>query len=488
MYQRDILLDRLLLAALDTVAIFGCALTAVWLRHEGGLGGPTATVPWSAYVLPSLLVTAALVALLGANGLHRPTRSGLNELIQIAKITAVATTAALALSFFYRGYVYSRATVVIFFLLSVPILLGTRALHRSFRDRLRSGHETGRRVAIVGLGSTGRRLGEALLDDSAYYTLVGFIDDRPRSDQAQNGSRVLGTTESLRDIVEVNHVDELLLAVADASTERQQELIGACMEIGVRWRLVPNLAGLLHDRVEVDSMGGLPVVGLRGSRVVGYNWTLKRAFDMTLAAVASLLLSPLIIAIALAVKLTSRGPVFYRQSRVGFQGRQFTLMKFRTMRTDSADDLHEQYTTDWIFGKTGSTPLSGSGPSAAERATNGGVHKILDDPRVTPMGRFLRATSLDELPQLWNVLRGEMSIVGPRPPLPYEVERYTETHKRRFEVLPGITGLWQVSGRNQVSFEEMIRLDISYIENWSLPEDMRIVVRTIPALVKERGH
>jgi exopolysaccharide biosynthesis polyprenyl glycosylphosphotransferase len=329
-----------------------------------------------------------------------------------------------------------------------------------------------------------------LLDEPAYYTVVGFIDDHPYgSSDAGNGARVLGNAEDLGEIVQVHDIDEILLAVADASIERQQELIGACMEIGVRWRLVPNLAGLLHERVEIDSVGGLPVVGLRGSRVVGYNWTLKRTFDVIVAAASGLLLAVPMIAIALAVKLNSPGPVLYRQTRVGFKGDHFTLLKFRTMRADSDADVHERYVTDWIFGKTGATsPSVEESRSRAATTSAMPVHKLVDDPRVTPVGRALRATSLDELPQLWNVLRGQMSIVGPRPPLPYEVERYTEAHKRRFEVLPGITGLWQVSGRNRLSFEDMVRLDISYIENWSLREDMRIVARTLPALVTERGR
>lgn len=479
-----------MLAALDAAAILACAFAAVWLRHAAGVGGPIATVPWSAYLLPALLVTAALVVLLGVRGLHRPMRSRRRELIQIGKVTAIATISVLALSFFYRGYTYSRASVVIFFVLSIPTLFGARTLHRTLRDRLRVGHAAGRRVAILGLGSTGRWLGQALLDDPAYYTVVGFIDDDPYgSSGARNGTRVLGNTEHLGDIVQDHDIEEILVAVADASIERQQELIGACMEIGVRWRFVPNLAGLRHERVEIDSVGGLPVVGLRGSRVVGYNWTLKRSFDVIVAAVSGLLLAPLIVVIALAVKLNSRGPVLYRQTRVGFQGRQFTLLKFRTMRTDSDAEAHQRYTTDWIFGRTGSAPsLKESRSRTGSTTSVSSVHKIVGDPRVTPVGRALRAISLDELPQLWNVLRGEMSIVGPRPPLPYEVERYTEAHKRRFEALPGITGLWQVSGRNRLSFEDMVRLDIAYIENWSLREDMRIVLQTIPTLVTERGH
>ena len=489
MYQRDVLLERALLAVLDAAAIFGCALAVVWLRHATGLDPTRPSVPWSAYVLPAALVAGAFVILLSAYGLHRPLPSPRREVFQILKIATLATMAVLAISFFYRGYSYSRASVLIFYALCIPVLVGTRRLHRYVSGRQRAGPEAGRRVAIIGFGRTGRQLGRALLDNPAYYTLVGFLDDDPnQSSGVLERVRVLGNTGELRQVVEAHGIDEVIVAVPSASNERMQDLIGTCMEIGVRWRLVPNLAGLLHERIELDSVGGLPVVGLRGFRVVGYNWTLKRAFDVLVATTASLILSPLVLVIVLTIKLTSPGPVLYRQTRVGLQGRPFTLLKFRTMRLDSEAGLHQRYTEDWIFGRTGEA-LSPNGLRAGPLSNGGGlVHKIVDDPRVTPVGRILRTTSLDELPQLWNVLRGEMSIVGPRPSLPYEVDRYTEAHKRRFEALPGITGLWQVSGRNHLSFEDMVRLDVAYIENWSLREDIRIVLRTIPTLVMERGR
>lgn len=490
MYQRDVLLERAMLALLDAAAIFGCVMVAVWLRHATGLDPtPRSSVPWSDYVLPAAVSAGTFVVFLNVYGLHGPSPSPRREVLQILKVATLATAAVLAISFFYRGYSYSRGSVLIFYIVSIPVLLGTRRLHRYVRGRLRAGPYAGRRVAIIGFGRIGRQLGRALLDDPAYYTLVGFLDDNPdRSSEALEGLPVLGTTADLRQVVEAHGIDEMILAVPSASTERLQELIGTCMEIGVRWRLVPDLVELLHERIEIDSVGGLPVVGLRGSRVVGYNWTLKRAFDLLVATAACLLLSPVIGAIALTIKVTSPGSVLYRQTRVGLRGRPFTLLKFRTMHVDSEADLHQRYVTDWIFGKTGESP-SANGHRVSPLSNGGGqVHKLLDDPRVTPVGRVLRATSLDELPQLWNVLRGEMSIVGPRPPVPYEVDRYTEAHKRRFEARPGITGLWQVSGRNHLSFEDMVRLDIAYIDNWSLREDVRIVLRTLPALVTQRGR
>jgi lipopolysaccharide/colanic/teichoic acid biosynthesis glycosyltransferase len=204
---------------------------------------------------------------------------------------------------------------------------------------------------------------------------------------------------------------------------------------------------------------------------------------------------------ATAIKLTSRGPVFFRQTRVGLRGRPFVFLKFRSMRVGSDATIHKDYSNDWIYGRTGNVPEQPAprslGAAAAREpapeeiappAVAAGVHKIVQDPRVTFVGGLLRRTSLDELPQLWNVLRGDMSLVGPRPAIPYEVERYTEWHKRRLETLPGITGLWQVSGRNALSFEEMVRLDIQYIETWSLEQDMKILLKTLPALLFGRAY
>jgi exopolysaccharide biosynthesis polyprenyl glycosylphosphotransferase len=221
------------------------------------------------------------------------------------------------------------------------------------------------------------------------------------------------------------------------------------------------------------------LIGLRGNTIVGFNWAMKRAFDIFFSMSLLILLSPLLALIALAVKATSKGPVLYRQTRVGHNGKRFEFLKFRSMYTRNDPSVHQSYTADWIYGR------------AIDSAPNAGgekVYKILGDPRITTIGRLLRKTSLDELPQFWNVLRGEMSVVGPRPPLPYEVERYTEWHKRRLEVLPGITGLWQVSGRNALTFDQMIRLDIQYIENWSLKNDLSIVWRTIPAVVFGKAY
>jgi exopolysaccharide biosynthesis polyprenyl glycosylphosphotransferase len=366
------------------------------------------------------------------------------------------------------------------------LVITTRNLHRAYRTAVLSKREAARRVLIVGFGSVGQHLAHALLDGPAYYQLVGFLDDDPVKRGASIGSvDVLGTTADLARIVEAREVDEVILALPSAPQDRVMELVGECLRLRIRFKIVPNLCDLMLERVEFDEVAGLPLIGLKGSSIVGLNWALKRTFDLVFASGVLLLTSPLFLVVAAAIKLTSKGPVFYRQTRVGRDGKPFPFLKFRSMRVRSEADLHQRYTAEWIYGRTGGAKPSRSvGAALAVPGEDvSGVHKIVRDPRVTAVGSFLRRTSLDELPQFLNVLAGNMSVVGPRPPIAYEVERYTEWHKRRLEVLPGITGLWQVSGRNKLSFDEMVRLDVEYIETWSLEQDVKIVLKTIPALL-----
>jgi len=204
----------------------------------------------------------------------------------------------------------------------------------------------------------------------------------------------------------------------------------------------------------------------------------KRSIDVVSASLVTVLGFPFFLAVALLIKLTSRGPVFYSQLRIGEQGEVFTLYKFRTMRQGADDSIHREFTRSFIEGRMSNSSLDEKSPS---------VYKLTNDPRVTSIGNFLRKTSLDELPQFINILKGEMTIVGPRPPLQYELEYYEEWHKLRLEVKPGLTGLWQVSGRSSVPFNEMVKLDLYYIEHWTLLLDLKIMMRTIPVMLFGSG-
>jgi len=214
------------------------------------------------------------------------------------------------------------------------------------------------------------------------------------------------------------------------------------------------------------------------TRYYGSFGHIKRAFDVLVAAAMLLIVSPAMIIIALLVKRSSAGPVFFVQERLGRDGQPFLFYKFRSMAHNSDDAIHRQFASMFISGDKGGCADSNDGEE---------IFKLKKDPRVTAIGSFLRRTSLDELPQLFNILRGDMSLVGPRPPIAYEIENYQPWHMERLKAIPGLTGLWQVSGRSSVSFEEMVRLDVRYINDWSLLLDLRILLRTIPVVLKGTG-
>jgi exopolysaccharide biosynthesis polyprenyl glycosylphosphotransferase len=248
--------------------------------------------------------------------------------------------------------------------------------------------------------------------------------------------------------------------------EKIVELVDVCGAFDVRVRIVPDLFQLSLNRVDGESLNGIPLIAVRAPTIRGWRFRAKRAMDVAFTSVLLALTAPLMAVTALAILIDSRGPVLYRQLRVGRNGHVFTLFKFRSMRID-ADVVRE-------------------GLSHHNEAT-GPIFKMRRDPRVTRVGRVIRRLSLDELPQLWNVLRGDMSLVGPRPPMPGEVEEYQEWHHRRLEVAPGMTGLWQVSGRSKLTFDEMVMLDLFYAENWSLFLDLKILMRTVPTVLMGVG-
>jgi len=278
--------------------------------------------------------------------------------------------------------------------------------------------------------------------------------------------RFLGIVRELPRLVGELSLDEIVIALPAASHDQMLRIMDLCRRKGVGFKVVPDLYQMRLNRVDVDSINGIPLIAVSESQIRGWNLVLKRVLDVAVSIVVLTLLSPALGLIALIIKLDSPGPVLFRQVRIGRDGKSFALYKFRSMRQDAEKQLDELLCLN-----------EATGP----------LFKIRDDPRMTRVGRFLRRTSLDEFPQFINVFRGEMSLVGPRPPLPQEVEHYEEWHMRRLEAPPGLTCLWQVSGRSEIPFDEMVMLDIYYIENWSLGLDLGILLRTIPAVLSGGG-
>lgn len=337
-----------------------------------------------------------------------------------------------------------------------------------------------RRVLVLGAGDDARRVAAALEErDAGETTVVGLAGMEARS-PAGRMKWARFPLERWGDAVELADAlaaDEVVLATAEMARAEAVELSYGLARRGCPLRVVPHVSGLHVEGVPVDREQGVPTAYLGCRRPRRVERWLKRAFDMTVTLAGGLVLLPLLLLVALAVKVTSRGPVLYAQTRVGRGGRSFRMYKFRSMVVSNDDSRHREYVAALV--KDG---------SAAGRDANGRpVYKILDDPRVTLVGRLIRATSVDELPQLLNVLRGDMSLVGPRPCLPFEFELYDDWQRRRLDTTPGITGLWQVSGRSLLSFEEMVLLDLYYVANWSFGLDLKVLCRTIPEVLYWRG-
>ncbi len=471
MYSRNVIIMKAHLVAIDALAIFTAGVLALWFRHRSGFFGIEPRFPWGTYLWPLSIVTVIHLGVLRYFGMYRPT-ADLGMRLRLFKSAFVATGLLTAVSFFYRAESYSRVSAVLFIPLSVLTIMVGRELYQTLLSKLLHSDSAARNVVIVGAGQAGRRIGRHLVRQPLFYRLVGYLDDDAQ-EPAVGDVPILGPLSALLEIIAELAIDEVIIALPDGDDERIIDLVGVCLYHDITWKVMPDVHGLALDRTALDQVDGLPLISPRGSQVVGLSLVLKRAFDVAVASAALLIAGPVMLLIAAGIKLTSHGPVFYRQQRIGQYGRPFTILKFRSMRMDNDTSSHVAFATDWIYGRTGG---------------DDGVHKITADPRVTFIGKLIRGLSLDELPQLINVVRGDMSIVGPRPPTVYEFERYSEWHKRRLEVMPGVTGLWQISGRNELSFDEMVELDIRYIERWSLANDMRIVVRTLPTLLRGSGY
>jgi len=269
-----------------------------------------------------------------------------------------------------------------------------------------------------------------------------------------------------------------LVALPLHAHSRLVEVCRQLQKLSVRVYVIPDLFALSFPNATMEGFGGIPAIGLGQPGLTEQQRLVKRAFDLVLASLCLILMAPFLIVIAILIKLDSPGPVLYKGTRIGENGKAFLMFKFRSMRIDGGEDIHKAHVVRLIRENI-KPQQAGKGKSVSL--------KLQDDPRITRVGSFIRKTSIDELPQLFNVLRGDMSIVGPRPSLPYEVEVFQDWHMRRFEGPPGITGLWQVNGRNRVSFDEMVRLDIEYIEHQSLWLDCKILLQTPFAVISGNG-
>jgi exopolysaccharide biosynthesis polyprenyl glycosylphosphotransferase len=451
------------LLALDFAGVFAAILTALMLKallQDGNLAWQASLDEAEETVAFAYLVTALLFARSGLYA-ERAQRPGLPRIVSsLFQVTVVALIFALV-----NGEEYS----------SYYIFYGTLCFAIAYVSTIRWGYEkvTGvllraagyrRRAVLVGSGKHIEDVHHALVDEvHAPVDMIGFISLTPRPD---NGLRSLGRIQDLPEVLDRHRVQEVIIADPDFPEERAVELVDQCHRRGVTVRIAPSTMEILVHRAEFVPGASVPLFELRPPVFDGFDYFVKRSFDFVGALLLILLLSPLLIAIAIAVFITSRGPILYRSIRPGIGGEPFACFKFRTMRSD-ADQLQADL--------------------ESLNEASGALFKIRRDPRLTTVGRLLRRFSLDELPQLFNVVLGQMSLVGPRPLPQRDFDQLEEWHKKRYLVLPGLTGLWQVSGRSELDFDDLVRLDFLYLERWSVGLDLTILLKTIPAVLSRRG-
>jgi exopolysaccharide biosynthesis polyprenyl glycosylphosphotransferase len=403
--------------------------------------------------------------------------------VSIGSLLIVATAFLYRGGFQYRAFSYARGVFVLDFLFSFVVVSTAHFAIRGIQMLVRRRGINLIPTLVVGRGAEAALCIKETRDRPALgYRVIGVIENGPLNADVPEYYQevpVIGDFTALPDAVRDSGANEVIIADANVNGDALFDVMVQCgRRRGIEFRIAPNLINCLPRKTEIDQIGSLPMITLFREPLSQTARLVKRLFDITVATLVLLIFSPLWLLIVLLIKLDSRGPVFYVQERVGMDGRIFLFYKLRTMQTGADDAIHREFQKQYIAGAVEGSRKSDERP----------LYKLSSDPRVTRVGRWLRRTSLDEIPQLLNVLRGDMSIVGPRPPIPYEVESYDLWHRKRLEMKPGVTGLWQVSGRNRLLFEEMVKLDLFYIENWSLLLDLKIILRTGVVMFKGDGY
>lgn len=455
--------------------VFGTQVLWLGLGTEVSLKGPR-QLPFLGGVSYAVISFIVVVAWLLALGLY-DTRSarvvgiGSEEYSRVVSVS-VRLFGVFAIAAFLLKLDIARGYVLIAFPLGTLVLLATRWMWRQWLLAKRSSGTYSSRVLLVGSAATVLQTATELIrrPDAGYVVVGACLPSATRADRLKlPGVPIVGTTDTVTAALERSDADTVVLTGSDDLTNTRVRRISWELEPGKKHLVVaPSIIDVGGPRIHTRPVAGLPLIHVETPTYEGAKLVAKRGFDIFVGGVALIVLSPLLLAITIAVRTTSHGPVLFKQRRIGLNGEVFTMLKFRSMVADAEDRLSQLQ-------------------SQSHDAGNGVLFKMRDDPRVTRVGRALRRFSLDELPQLFNVMYGSMSMVGPRPSLERELGQYEEHTHRRFLVKPGVTGLWQVSGRSNLSWEESVRLDLFYVENWSITSDLVILWRTFRAVVSKDG-
>lgn len=452
-------------AALDFMTGAGITAAIAWQTARTAIAAGIRACPLAIDVAFAVLFACFSVTLSHFFGLYAPgvPRVNLNSFVRLVLSISIAVLAMWGVQSTSGIYVMANVALLLAGLMGAGVMLGARVLWHWHRLNVSNKETHARSFLIVGKGQIGCGIRDYLVGlPFGGYAFKGFVS----MSEYDAGDEVVGKVEDAMLLARSMFVDEVIFSSRLAVPGLLSTLIGQAKDMGIDVRIIPTLTETLANRADVQYIGDLPTIAVLQRRHHMLSRVAKRSIDVVGASAAMLLLAPVFAAIAIAIKLQSPGAVFYASKRVGYKGRVFTCFKFRTMVVNAP-------------------AMQASLAHLNERS--GVLFKIAKDPRITRVGAVLRKYSLDELPQLWNVLRGDMSLVGPRPSISSEVAQYEPAHLRRLDVVPGITGLWQVEARRDSSFESYIQLDSEYIKQWSLWLDAKILLRTINAVVTGTG-
>lgn len=462
--RRDNLRSRALHRLTDVLINWAALSLAYLVKETLHLGVPTEPLTPQVVLYTFAVVAFVWLGVASVLELYSFKRPLFAEIVLLIAGLAITIAFFTTFVFFSRMFVYPRIAMGLYAVIGSTMLVVSRAVKHSCQRAL---HRRGyglRRVALVGTGPVAQRLARAFQENHALgYRFVGFIEDR-----GGHAGNSLGTLDRLEAILDDSNVEELVIALPGRQHQQILDIVQRCQDRELRLRVVPDLFDVVMIRATLTEIDDIPLIGLRDPVITGYRSMIKRLFDITVSAFCLVLALPVfaVVAVAILIESRGRGPVFFSQERVGENGKHFRMFKFRSMVPDAEERLHELIDLSKL-------------PEP--------VFKIVDDPRVTPLGRVLRRTSLDELPQLFNVMKGDMSMVGPRPEQVDVVRQYKLWHRKRLSIKPGITGPMQVNGRGVLPLDERIKLELVYINHYSILEDVKYLLKTIPAVCRARG-
>jgi len=426
--------------------------------------------PLDKYLWLLLIILPVWYGLLSFQGFYESFRTKrFTEIAWIIMKTGFLATLVTGTMIFILKLTYvSRIFIILFSVMSVSLLsLEKLVLIESFKHA-RPGENSYKHILVIGTGKRAEKFIQMVEEHSEWgMKIAGIIDDeREKIGMEVSKVKVIGLLKDIPNVLHRKIVDEVVFIIPRSWLSRIEESILSCEREGIKVSVAVDLFNFKIGKLQATDLGGIPLMRLETTRGSPWQLFIKRATDFAVCLIALIILAPVLLLTALAIKLSSPGPIFFKQERNGMNGRKFTLLKFRSMVV-GAEKMQEEL--------------------LALNEMDGPVFKIKNDPRITRIGSFLRKTSLDELPQLINVLKGDMSLVGPRPPIPGEVSNYETWQRRRLSMRPGITCFWQISGRNEIGFENWMKLDLEYIDNWSLWLDFKILLKTIPVVLFGTG-